>query len=272
MNKIDLITYLESTKTPINNDSFVKALLESRPDIMELDVKTPQGGIYDINDRDKYEEIKKQKQESKKDNNDKVKSVKNFETDKESNKQNEANKKGESVDEPFTLNIINDAGSKQVAYDDAFKNITDKLYASISDLFTPEAVELINVSDPSDWKEVDRRVIMCNESDYKSSKTKINCYNSSNPTGIGKPNIFNRNYINKYYKPEYSVKLKDSNSRFIVFTVADLSEIIYVLDISPNQNGVTYAIKSKLSSEKNPYLMKGSKLHTNFLFKDLNND
>lgn len=266
MNKSTLIAYMESTTNPKNTDQFVRAIFESSPDIMELDAKTPEGGVYDISEKNIDGKSNKKESQSDKDNENEVGPVKRDDNNEVSSIEAETNKESKSLD------IKADAGYKQVAYDDAFRNITDDTYPAISEMFSMDVIKQISESKDSDWKEVDRRMIMCNEDDYNSSKVKMNCYNSSNPTGLGRPTQLNRKYIDKYYTPKQVGKLKDVRDRYIMFTVSDLGEYIEILDISPKKNGVTYAIKSKLTSEKNPYLMKGSNLHNKFLFKELSND
>lgn len=267
MKKSSLIAFLESTQCKINKtindvslDEFTNVVYESRPDIMELDAKTPQGGIYDISDKGDEDEVSKPKnKEDEKDNEDEVSPEVSSDEDEERNLEDE---KGQP------LTIKSDIGFKRVEFNDAFKNINEETYQTISDIFLPDEVARILQSKESDWSELDRRTIMCKESDYESDSRKvINCFNSSNPTGIGRPNKFPRFYIDAFYKPKGAGKLKDANDRYIVFSPKDMKEKIEVLKLREKKGRDRSAIKIQLPGWENPYLMVGSDLHTKFLYK-----
>jgi hypothetical protein len=287
MKKTTLIAYMEAQKTKTHTDEFVSAIFESRPDIMQLDAATrgDPSAMYDISDRKrnvkKNEEMQRSNSDEEveedeigdieSDNGDGIRNDEDTEIEESESIENDEPEDGSEEEEKkptSQLDIIDNSGYKQVAFNEAFNNMTEKMYPQISDIFTEEAVGLIQEGIDSDWIPVERRLLMCNEEDYKSSKEKMRCYNSSNPRGMGKTNIFKRQYLDKYYKATYSGKLEAARGKFIIFERKDINESIEIMDISPKLNGVTFAINSKLSSEADDYLMKGSKLHVDFIFRE----
>lgn len=286
MEKKSLISFLESIKdTGAETNKFIQAIYEVRPDIMELERNTPKGGMYDISDKDdpskaiddfgddaqqpsKQEPKSSPVKEPEKPTEEPVtEPVKEPEPEP---KAEETPKEPEKDETPKALTIKSDIGYKRVADNSAFKNITEETYQPISDVFTPNEVKMINESSPSDWKEADRRIIMCKQADYDDPTRKIiNCYNSSNPTGLGRPNKFPREYITTFYDAVQSGKLKDANDVYTIFHSKDvyLRSPVHVLQLREKKGRNRYAIKFNVVGDESPYLMIGSELHTKFLFK-----
>lgn len=289
MEKKSLLSYLESIKdTGADTDMFVKAIYEARPDIMELERNTPKGGMYDISDKEdpskaiddfgddaKATEAKPQskpapapKPEQKSEP--MVEQPKTESQPKEPPPEETKEKEDKAPVSSAALTIKSDIGYKRVADNAAFKNMTEETHQPISDIFSMDEVNMINESDPSDWKEADRRLIMCKKADYDDPTRKIiNCYNSSNPTGLGRPNKFPREYINTFYDAVQSGKLKDANDVYTIFHSKDvyLRSPVHVLQLREKKGRNRYAIKFNVVGDESPYLMIGSELHTKFLYK-----
>lgn len=353
MEKKTLISFLESLNdSRVEMNNFIQAIYEVRPDIMELERKTPKGGMYDITDKsnptkaiDDFsdEPSIKQSNPSKKtiDSQSQSKSSQSSQSSTDSNgyssdelksynaiwkhndgdqpvkilkivgeykgvkyyaiegsntalpeneiefingfdektlhqgdnthqKDEDIHKEPQKDETPKALTIKSDIGYKRVADNDAFKNINEETYQPIADIFSLDEVKMINESVPTDWHEADRRLIMCKQVDYEDTSRKvINCYNGSNPTGLGRPNKFPREYITTFYDAVQSGKLKDANEVYTIFHVKDSyrSSPIHVLQLREKKGRNRYAIKFHVLGEESPYLMIGSELHTKFLFK-----
>jgi len=294
MEKKTLISFLESVKdSGVEMNNFIQAIYEVRPDIMELERNTPKGGMYDITDKSnpskaiddfsddepelsKSEPKKQPHKQQPKPSTDKpvVEPSKESESKPEPPKEPEKEKQEQAQEpkdaEPKGLTIKSDIGYKRVADNDAFKNINEETYQPIADIFSLDEVKMINESVPTDWHEADRRLIMCKQVDYEDTSRKvINCYNGSNPTGLGRPNKFPREYITTFYDAVQSGKLKDANEVYTIFHVKDSyrSSPIHVLQLREKKGRNRYAIKFHVLGEESPYLMIGSELHTKFLFK-----
>lgn len=299
MKKNSLVFFLESmNKDVTEKDELIHAIYESRPDLMQLDSETPKNGMYDITDKEspnraiddfeadeedeevdpEYEawidqDIREYDDEEIEEDeiNEKSKDYEEVEEDIEITEGGDEQTEKTEVSKPLT--IKSDIGSKRIAFDDSFRNMTDDKLQSISDVFSADEVNMINESEESNWKEIDRRMIMCKEKDYKNpASKKFNCFNSSNPTGQGRPNKFPRAYVEAFYKPTKVGDLKDANGRYVIFESKSKSEPIYSLLLREKKGRNRYAIKFQISGEENEYLMVASDLHRNFIYKDVQDD
>jgi hypothetical protein len=276
MKTVDLIKLLQENKpsnikleSGISKADFIN-LLEARSstaDFMEMEAnKEIKDGGYDT--RRKTKEVETDKKVTKEYASSEKKEV--TDKEKESPAKDEEPKKDNEDSKKQPLKITNDIGKVRIAFNDAFKNMTEDKYSTISNVFSMAEVKMI-INTPLDkWGKLKRKLLIAPYDKYNDESKVIQFMNEDMRPDLPRDQALMRlpyAFVSEFYQPFQKLNDVKNNRELLALNAKEINETIYVLQLRNKKGRNRYAILVDTPAWDDKYVMDSSEKLLNFIYK-----